>query len=141
MPPVSNVLYRITIDHLDGMTYVPECAVDDVSLESMTRTVKLLDGDTRTMVVLEARGDASPRLTIGGRQGAYIVLYTRHGADAGWWQAMSDGDDRTTLTLVVGGQDGDYPLDVVSDERSMWRAAEYFVATGDMDPALRWKKD
>jgi len=42
--------------------------------------------------------------------------------------------------LNVGGQEGDYPVDSVVDWSQAFRAAHYFLDTGQMDPDQRWRE-
>ncbi|QWT22141.1 hypothetical protein KPL74_09050 [Bacillus sp. NP157] len=106
----------------------------------MDEALALLDGKVHTLAVLEGAGDHWPKLTIGGREGAYVVMYARSGADAGWWDLHSDGSAEEFVTLVIGGQDGDYPSDLLNSRAAMRRAASHFFETGEMDPSLVWRK-
>lgn len=131
---------KISIDQLDGMTYKPACDVVEVTLASMRATLGRLDGKVHTMSVLEGVGEDWPKLTIGGGGGTYIVMYTCNGPDAGWWDLVSDGEADANRSLVVGGQGGDYPLNLLSGGDATFRAAAHFFETGEMSPDFTWQK-
>ncbi|KJV34863.1 hypothetical protein VI08_09500 [Luteibacter yeojuensis] len=112
----------------------------EVTLASLRATLGRLDGKVHTMAVLGGVGEDWPKLTIGGGGGTYIVMYTRNGPDAGWWDLVSDGKPDATRSLVVGGQEGDYPLNLLNGSDATFRAAAHFFETGEMSAGLTWQK-
>ncbi len=72
-----------------------------------------------TLVTLEADDDT--HMAVGGGTDQYVV----------------DADER----LIVGGQEGIYPLKLCVGVNSVLKAAKTFAEFGKMDKSLAWEKD
>jgi hypothetical protein len=89
--------------------------IADPSLEDITNAIAALDGKRHTMVTLKGEGDAHFAVG-GGAEGQYVVYATFDNEH--FFTLMSPGRSDSKVLLRVGGQEGDYPKDVVVDLRT-----------------------
>lgn len=112
--------------------------------EQIEATIRALDGDARTDVVLRASNENpadTPHMMIGGgNEGRYVVyatydgrrLFDLHRSDAG---SRTDEED---MRVVAGGQEGIYHAREVVDLATVLAAARAFALDGELAPGLNW---
>jgi Immunity protein Imm1 len=97
--------------------------------------VKNLDGKKFTMVTVEGTGGA--HLTIGGgTSGKYVVYATFDRIQ--FFTLATHGKGETKVPLFVGGQEGEYPENIVVDSTLALAAAKSFADFGRLDSNLFW---
>jgi hypothetical protein len=94
-----------------------------------------LDAAKYTMVTL--RGDDPAYLVVGGGVGKYVVYAT---FDNNQFLAVCSKTESNSRTLLyIGGQEGDYPDNIVVDASLALTAAKTFFESGQLDKSLRWQ--
>lgn len=112
-------------------TYIPNPSLDDVEA-----AVRALDGMHNTMVVLGT--DGPDHMAIGGGAGRYIVYTT---TDNLTFSVPTDPfAAEGTVTLVAGGEEGEYPARQTVDLDMALRASRTYARDGSQDPTLAWEQ-
>lgn len=126
---------QITADKWIGVSTEDEVVVSP-DLEDLHRTIEALDAEIKTSVFLKAETGAY--MAIGGGHDQYVVYISP--ADQEFWNLIADeADANGTISLVIGGQDGDYPARQVVDKNIAMKAAESFFLKGEREPSLHWE--
>jgi hypothetical protein len=106
------------------------------SVEDIEVAITRLDGKYRTIVTI--KGDEDAHLAVGGgASGQYVVYATFDNKRFSTLMSAEPSDSQTLL--LVGGQQGDYPRNIVVDLPLALAAAKAFAETGQIDPGLRWR--
>ena len=106
------------------------------SVEDIEVAITRLDGKYRTIVTI--KGDEDAHLAVGGgASGQYVVYATFDNKRFSTLMSAEPSDSQTLL--LVGGQQGDYPRNIVVDLPIALAAAKAFAETGQIDPGLRWR--
>ena len=106
------------------------------SVEDIEVAITRLDGKYRTIVTI--KGDEDAHLAVGGgASGQYVVYATFDNKRFSTLMSAEPSDSQTLL--LVGGQQGDYPRNIVVDLPLALAAANAFAETGQIDPGLRWR--
>ncbi|MFO0693855.1 MAG: Imm1 family immunity protein [Polyangiales bacterium] len=113
-----------------------EWHVDAPSWDDVSRAIRRLDGRTYTLVTIGGSGEE--HLAVGGGAGRYVVYVTRDNWD--FWNLLSHEDAEGTVSLFIGGQDGDYPARRIVDLEQAEVAARAFLSGRRLEPTLRWEK-
>jgi hypothetical protein len=100
-----------------------------------------LDGEKKTMVVLGTGDDGDvPHMAVaGGKAGRYVVYVTYDNAE--FHSLLDPTAPDGQVSLVAGGQRGDFSLMKCVDLKTALRAAATFSATGALDDALHWSTE
>ena len=72
----------------------------------------------------------------GGAEGRYLVCASFDNDK--FHSLVGVGDPSQTVTLVVGGQEGDYPADTIVDREATLAVAKTFAESGKLDPRFEW---
>jgi Immunity protein Imm1 len=110
--------------------------VDDLTVDLVAQLARSLDGDLHTLVTLSPGGDA--HMAIGGDAASGLVVYVT--ADNRSFHNLRTGHPSRSspITVVAGGQPGDYDAHhVVSLEEALAAATQY-AETGQLDDGLNW---
>jgi Immunity protein Imm1 len=76
-------------------------------------------------------------MTIGGGGGdQYVVYATFDGVR--FFTLVSRNQSQSKIRLFIGGQEGDYPTQIVVDRQLALAAAKRFASSGEIDQALQW---
>lgn len=126
---------RIVADRWSG-TLCNEDRIDSPSISDLEHFVDALDAKIRTLINLY--GKRGTYLCIGGGAGQYVAYASTH--DEEICNLLGDNDDRRTILLNAGGQEGDFPVRQVVDKNRVLIAARTFFRTGQLDSRLRWEK-
>jgi hypothetical protein len=105
------------------------------SSDDVVRAVQALDGRTRTLVILEVSDDH--HMGIGGGGGGYIVYMTVDNQT--FKNLVIAGKTGPKISLICGGQEGEFAAKQCVDLPTAQRAAEAFANDGQADPTLNWE--
>lgn len=126
---------RISADRWRGV-HCDQDVIENPSADDFVRALAALDAEERTMLCLDlAEGQ---HLVIGGGNGKYVV-YASLGND-NFWNLLTETEDRGTVLVTAGGQEGDFPAKQVVDQAQARQAGLFYMESGKLDPALCWKK-
>lgn len=120
------------VTHLDGDVR----PVSNPSHADIERAIRGLDGIEKTLITLET--ESSAHLCIGGGEDGHYVCYATF--DNNTFFSLVDlqkGDG--TLSLVVGGQEGDYSIQTIVSLTDVLIAAHDFAESGELATNLKWK--
>jgi hypothetical protein len=104
------------------------------SLEDIKAAITRLDGKYRTIVTI--KGDEDAHLAVGGGASGEYVVYATFDNKRFLTLTSAEPSDSKTM-LFVGGQEGDYPKNIIVDLPLALAAAKAFAETGQIDPGLR----
>ncbi|MCW3002034.1 MAG: hypothetical protein JWQ20_1332 [Conexibacter sp.] len=106
------------------------------SLEQVRAAIAMLDGDRHTLVLVTG-DDEFPQLSVGGgNEGRFVAVYGDANGD--FWLLEGDAAARGTVTVVTGGQAGDFKAKFVVDRSVALRAALAFFGDGEPRSEGRW---
>jgi len=109
--------------------------IEHPSLDDLVKAVQALDGRTRTLVTLEAGDDH--HMGIGGGGSGYIVYMT---VDYRRFKNLViTGKTGPKVSLICGGQEGEFAAKQCVDLLTAQRAADTFANDGQADPTLNWE--
>lgn len=109
----------------------------DPTADDLERMIRRLDGERRTLVSLQ--GDAG-YLAVGGSARDGLVVYADLG-DGDFWTARSpDSTSTDPVTVVAGGQPGDYEARLVTTPDVALAAATAFLDDGTLSGQVEWEK-
>jgi Immunity protein Imm1 len=114
----------------DDGTVVHEPALIDIR-----RAITALDGTSRTVISL-SRSEECYLLVAGQYNGGYLVNGTLTGRD--FYSLKQPSEDRRKIVCCIGGQDGEYPVDLFVPLDVAWQAVEYFYRSHGLLPSLDW---
>ena len=106
------------------------------SCEQIDHAIGHLDQKVHTLVIVESNSGA--HLAVGGGLGRYIVYATFDNET--YFNLVKEPSSGETVSLFVGGQHGDYPLDTVIDKESAISAARTFAFSGELDSGQKWQE-
>ncbi len=117
--------------------------VDRPDMEQIEAAIRALDGDKRTVVMLEA-SDGS-YLAIGGGSAAKYVVTGTHNDFTFFNLLASDTSEHADsaqpdIEITAGGQVAKYPARECVDLISALQAARIFATDGIFDPSLNWEE-
>ena len=109
--------------------------LSDPTVADVASRIAALDGVILTVVTLYRGGS---HLAVGGSANGGLVVYCTFDNES-FWQLLSDGDSRTAITVVAGGQAGSYPADHVTRLEHAVAAATAFLQLGTRAESLPWE--
>src|ERR1700694_2166654 len=115
-----------------------ESSIMNPSWEDIEIAIKRLDGKHRTIVTI--KGEEEAHLTVGGGAGGQYVVYATFD-NANYFTLMSNDQSQSKVMLFVGGQEGDYPKNIVVDLHPALAAARTFAEIGQIDRDLAWRNE
>lgn len=129
---------HISHDHLDAHGYTPSVDCATVSIKTVEAGIRRLDSKTYTALYME--GEGASKLSIGGGPDAYVVMFLGDEEEQSSWMLVGDANASGEATLIVGGQDGEFPQAWIVDFDAAVQAAAFFLESGEMDPWLTWER-
>jgi hypothetical protein len=98
--------------------------------------IRQLDGRVYTLAIIGGEGEA--HLAVGGgSEGRYIVYATFDNWN--FRTLTSAATESSKIYLFIGGQEGDYPSNIVVSLQSALQAARTFAELGQIDASLSWR--
>jgi Immunity protein Imm1 len=132
---VTAQILSIVSDNWNGLQ-CREQRVEYPSEGDALDAVRALDGRTRTLVAVNAADGSS--LTIGGGAGQYVAYVSTN--DEKCFNLLADQEHGSgTVSLVAGGQEGDYPAEQVVELGQVLRAVRFFYQMAGTDNGQRWR--
>ena len=125
------------IDNWHG-TSDDKSVIERPSIRQVEAAIRQLDGQRRTMVVLEGKGDS--HLTVGGGKDRFVVYATEDNQSFSTLLDPSRSENEVEM-LVAGGQLGDYPSNVCVSLELALQAARTYAQHGHLDTSLVWQLD
>lgn len=110
--------------------------VAQASAQAVEGAVRGLDGEDRTLMLLELDDDR--QLAVAGGAGQYVVYFTPDNLD--FWNLIRPGADERKIELVCAGQPGEFEARFVVDLEPALAAARHFHGTGERRPDLSWER-
>jgi len=106
--------------------------------ETIEAAIRALDGERRTLVVLQGPGNC--HLAVGGGEGGEFIVYSTNDNES-YLLAINPAmpDKSATISLRAGGQEGDFPVRQVIGLAESLAAAKTFAATGGPDESVTWQ--
>ena len=99
--------------------------------------IERLDGERYTLVTLEH--DEETQMCIGGgANGNYLGFINRPGPEV--FNLISDRKEGDKITMVAGGQLGDYDLRSCVTRAEALAAAQRFALDGEREQSLKWEE-
>ena len=114
-----------------------ETEYEDISWSDLQKLINRLDARKYTMVIISPGEDNN--LTIGGGGGQYVVVATTNG-DRFFEVSRDLPGEKSTVLLNVGGQEGDYPAEMIVDEVTATACAMTYLRSGTMDDRFTWRE-
>lgn len=112
--------------------------IEHPSLEQIESAIRMLDGQIRTLVTIEAEDETHMAIG-GGSSGQYVVYATFDNQRFATLVASnSRSSSNRAVVLVAGGQSGDYPERHCVDIEAALRAARAFAVNGSLDSDSTW---
>src|SRR5580658_993287 len=109
---------------------------DDPGMDEIKTAVLRLEGSTCTMVLLKGQWPDECLCIGGGFNGLYTVWYTRD--NQRFFTLQGTGSKTQLVSMVCGGQRGEYSASCCANQADMLRAVETFASAGVRDEALKW---
>jgi len=107
----------------------------DATIQDVEAAVRGLDGDQRTLILVEL--GSGQTLTIGGGPDRFVAEVTE--SDTERWATIDPTQGNEPVDLVVGGQLVDYPARVCVSREIVLDAVRAFVqANGQRSPNVTW---
>ncbi|WP_375504185.1 Imm1 family immunity protein [uncultured Jatrophihabitans sp.] len=112
--------------------------VVDPSVGELERRIRALDGEHLTIVTLQSE---TGYFAVGGSAANGLVVFADLG-DGDFWSALSPVTSSTTMvTVVAGGQPGDYEERLMTTVEVAIAAATHFLASQALSPEVEWTKN
>ena len=128
-------IVSIVSDNWNGI-HCREQQVKDPSEDDALDAARALDGRTKTLVAVSAADGSS--LTIGGGAGQYVAYVSTN--DERCFNLLADQEQSSgTVSLVAGGQEGDFPAEQIVKLDQVLRAVKFFYQAAGMDSGQRWR--
>jgi len=132
---VTAQILSIVSDSWNGI-HCREQQVQYPSEDDVLNAVRALDGLTRTLLAVNAADGSS--ITIGGGPGHYVAYVSTN--DEMCFNLLVDQEHSSgTVSLVAGGQEGDFPAEQVVKLDQVLRAVKFFYQAAGMDTDQRWR--
>lgn len=129
------MINSISIDERNGTTFNEEIVMNPTWADSL-RFLKKLDGDKFTLVFFEV-SDTGSALVGGGPEyfGVSITI------DEHIYTLMNDKQGNSEISLVIGGQLGNYCDNICIELIPMLEVLKYFYETGKLHESHQWKQE
>lgn len=128
---------ELVTDHWDGDRNL-ESIIEGASLDAIEKAVQSLDGQIRTLVMLNAIEPSHMAIGGGGKNGLCVVYASFDGNR--FFRATRESATSTPVTVRAGGQDGEYSQRLTVDRETALRAARTFAESGQLDPSIIWSE-
>ncbi|MCM3172704.1 MULTISPECIES: hypothetical protein [unclassified Paenibacillus] len=129
------MIKSIGIDEWKGSTFNEEIVVNPTWADTLSLLIKL-DGDKFTLVFCEI-SDTDSAL-VGGGPKCFIVSIT---IDGNIYTLMNDKQGENDISLVVGGQLGNYCDNICIDLNPMLEVMQCYFETGKLLETHQWKQE
>jgi hypothetical protein len=107
------------------------------SIDEVEEAINSIDGTECQGVIFFGEGES--HLAVGGgASGRYVVYYSSESGEI--VTLLSGGSNEEVFTLLIGGQEGIYPGNVIVDLQKVLIAVRAFSAAGKLDSKLQWRK-
>jgi hypothetical protein len=127
-------MFATTLTH-EGEGPDEESLAHPNALETIRERIEELDGVDRTLVTI---GRDEAHLAVGGGAASGFVVYATYDNDIFHQLADEEASADDSVTIVAGGQAGEYPRQQVVTMDAALRAAETFATAGELAPDLTW---
>ena len=107
------------------------------SFSDIHTAIKKLDGQRYTIVVLNSKEET--QMVIGGGANGQYVVYVAHGNED-FFNLVSSDEANETISLIVGGQEGNYPSNTLVTVGFALKAARTFAERGELEPSFKWRR-
>ncbi|MEK4074404.1 hypothetical protein MHI01_10880 [Paenibacillus sp. FSL M7-0656] len=129
------MINSISIDERNGTTFNEEIVMNPTWADSL-RFLRKLDGDKFTLVFFEVSDTGSA--LVGGGPEYFVVSITM---DEHIYTLMNDKQGNSEISLVIGGQLGNYCDNICIELIPMLEVLKYFYETGKLHESHQWKKE
>jgi hypothetical protein len=126
---------ELVTDHWDGDRNL-ESITEGASVDAIEKAVESLDGQIRTLVMLNATEPSHMAIGGGGKNGLCVVYASFDGKR--FFRATRENAASTPVIVRAGGQDGEYPQRLTVDRGTALRGARTFAESGQLDPSIIW---
>jgi len=114
-----------------------EMEFDCPTVNDVAEAIQGLDARQHTLVTLLGAGEC--HMAVGGGEGRYVAYVTFDNLTF-YQLASSVEHQRADVQLCVGGQVGLYSSSEIVSLALALRAAIHFAETGELAPAVEWRK-
>ncbi|HCT78196.1 MAG TPA: hypothetical protein DGG94_01535 [Micromonosporaceae bacterium] len=128
----------VTIDNAEGFKG-EKYAGDQISPILVEDLINKLDGEKHTLVTLTPGGEE--HMAIGGDARVGLIVYETPDNLSFNNLLSSEPDSHETVSLVIGGQPGEYQRRYLVDARQAIAAAKEYAIAGTLPPELPWEHD
>ncbi|KAA8746992.1 hypothetical protein [Paenibacillus sp. UASWS1643] len=129
------MINSISIDERNGTTFNEEIVMNPTRADSL-RLLRKLDGDKFTLVFFEVSDTGSA--LVGGGPEYFVVSIT---TDEHIYTLMNDKQGNSEISLVIGGQLGNYCDNICIELIPMLEVLQYFHETGKLHESHQWKQE
>ncbi|ETT38019.1 hypothetical protein C161_07843 [Paenibacillus sp. FSL R5-192] len=129
------MITSISIDERNGTTFNEEIVMKPTWADSL-RFLRKLDGDKFTLVFFEVSDTGSA--LVGGGPEYFVVSITM---DEHIYTLMNDKRGNSEISLVIGGQLGNYCDNICIELIPMLEVLKYFYETGKLHELHQWKQE
>ncbi|ETT51587.1 hypothetical protein C170_14380 [Paenibacillus sp. FSL H7-689] len=129
------MINSISIDERNGTTFNEEIVMKPTWADSL-RFLRKLDGDKFTLVFFEVTDTGSA--LVGGGPEYFVVSIT---IDEHIYTLMNDKQGNSEISLVIGGQLGNYCDNICIELIPMLEVLKYFYETGKLHESHQWMKE
>lgn len=112
-----------------------ESVIDRPREADLLEAIDRLDERVYTLVIVGGEGEA--HLAVGGGRGRFVVYATFDNRT--FHNLVERGRPGGVITIVAGGQAGEYPACQVVDRERAIRAASRFLSEGRLGEDLGWE--
>ncbi|MCA1975147.1 MAG: hypothetical protein LDL44_20120 [Caenispirillum sp.] len=116
-------------------TACDESVIEKPDEADLRRAIDDLDQATHTLVIVAGEGEA--HLGVGGGRGEFVVYATFDNRT--FYNLIDRSKAGAPVTVVAGGQAGDYPTSQVVDRDRAVVAATRFLTEGRLGDDLGWE--
>lgn len=111
-----------------------EWRIDPATQPALDEALNKLDARNFTMLTLQGKGET--HLVVGGGDGRYVVCVSL--AKDEFWNLLSLDPAEGVVLLNAGGQEGEFPARQVVGMKQARDAAQFFLATCQLDSTQKW---
>jgi Immunity protein Imm1 len=124
------------VEKLHGPDDNRPTAVEAPDWGAIEGAIRLLDGDTRTLVTF-SRGEEAPHMAVGGGAGGRYVAYITFD-NRRFYNLTDPHQPDKKILLVTGGQEGEFEAKQCVDLATVLKVARAFAERGEVDPSACW---
>lgn len=129
---------RLQWDNWEGMHDMGGTLIHP-TLKQIDKAIQGLNGQQNTMVILSS--DSGAFLGIGGGNDGHYVVSVTCDPDTIYTVIRQAGSDESSVRLVTGKQEANYPAAESVDLETALQAARSFSIDGTLQPSLQWRRD